>query len=62
MKIFEHSPMDYIMQFPNKILFFSLKIVFVSANSVDPDEMSHYAVCQSMHLGITSIQRVKVFA
>ena len=28
-------------QLPNKIVFLSLKIIFVSANSVDPDEMPH---------------------
>ena len=28
---------------PNDIVFFSLKMVFVLANSVDPDEMLHYA-------------------
>ena len=27
----------------SKYFFFSLKIVFVSANSEDPDEMPHYA-------------------
>ena len=26
----------------NKIIFLSLKIISVSANSVDPEEMSHY--------------------
>ena len=47
----------------NKIVFFSLKIVFVSANSADPDEMLHYAafhlgftVCTSF--GVSSIQSV----
>ena len=45
-----------------------MKIVFVIANSVDPDEMPHYAVshlglhcdtvCQRMHLGVTGIERV----
>ena len=28
--------------FPNKIVLLSLKIVFVLANIVDPDEMLHY--------------------
>ena len=31
------------LYFPNKTVFLSLKIVFVIANSVDPDEMLHYA-------------------
>ena len=41
--------------FPNNSIFLSLKIVFVLANSADPDEMPHYvafhlvfAVCQSI--------------
>ena len=34
--------------FPQNIVFISLKIDFVSANSVDPDEMLHYA---AFHLG-----------
>ena len=40
----------------------SLKIVYVFGNSVDPDEMLHYVafhlgftVCQSTHLGVTSM-------
>ena len=48
-------------------IFFSLKIAFVLANSVDPDEMSHYT---AFHVGLHclpkymfrvyySIQRVK---
>ena len=51
----------------SQIYFFSLKIAFVLANSVDPDEMSHYT---AFHLGLHclpkymfrvyySIQRVK---
>ena len=35
----------------------SLKILFVSANSVDPDEMLH--VCKSTCLGVICIERVK---
>ena len=35
--------------FQQKSIFFSLKIVFVLANSVDPDEMPHYA---AFHLGL----------
>ena len=30
-----------VIFFPNKIAFFTLKIVFVLANSVDPDEVPH---------------------
>ena len=48
--------------FPYK-LFLSLKIVLVLANSTDPGEMWHFicvfTACQSTHLGVTSIQRVK---
>ena len=35
--------------FPNKIVFLSLKIVFVLTNSVYSDEMPH---CAAFHLGI----------
>ena len=35
--------------FQDKILFLSLKIVFVLANSVDPDEMQH---SKAFHLGL----------
>ena len=31
-----------MFSFLNKIAVFSLKIIFVLANSVDPDEMPHY--------------------
>ena len=56
--------MKYLGTFRTQIIF--LKIDFVLANSVDPDEMPHYApfyqgtftVCQSTHLGVTSKQRV----
>ena len=34
---------DYRLYFPIKIIFLSLKIVFVIAYSVDPDEMLHNA-------------------
>ena len=44
----------------------SLNIVFVLIYSEDPDELPHYAelyrvftVCQSTHLGVTSIHRVE---
>ena len=47
-------------------VFLFLSIVFALANSVDPDEMPQYAafhlgltVCQSRHIGVTSIQWVK---
>ena len=41
-------------------------LFFAFANSVDPDEMPHYAafhldlytVCKSSHLGVSCIQRV----
>ena len=32
-----------MLEFPTKLDFSSLKIVLVLANSVDPDEMQHYA-------------------
>ena len=32
-----------MFKFLNNIAFFSLKIIFVLANSEDPDEMPHYA-------------------
>ena len=35
--------------FPNKIAFIFLKVVPISANSVDPDEMPHFA---AFHLGL----------
>ena len=40
--------------FPNKIAFLSLKIVFVLANSVDPDEMPHYV---AFHLGLHCVPK-----
>ena len=46
------------------IVFLSLKIVFVLANSVDPDEMQHliwlFTVLSKYDLGVTSIRRVKL--
>ena len=47
-------------------MFLSLKIVFVIANSVNPDEMPHYAAfhlgvhClpKNLRLGVTSTQSV----
>ena len=39
----------YGYNFQIKIEFLSLKVVFVLANSVDPDEMLHYA---ANHLGL----------
>ena len=42
---------------------FSLKIIFILANSADPDEMPHFiwvlTVCQSTRLGVSGPQRVK---
>ena len=37
-----------------KILFFRLKIFFTITNSVDPDEMQHYA---AFHLGLHCLQK-----
>ena len=37
----------------NKIAIFSLKIIFVLENSVDPDEMPHYA---AFNLGLLCLQ------
>ena len=37
------------VQFPNNIVFLSLKIDFVLTNSTDPDEMAHNTV---FHLGL----------
>ena len=51
--------------FQNYIVFLSLKMDFVLANSADPDEMLHYAafhlvftVSQHTHLGVSGLQRV----
>ena len=49
------------------IVFFRLKIFFTFTNSVEPDEMQHYAafhlglftVCKSTRLGVSRIQSVK---
>ena len=38
----------------NKITFPSLKIVFILTNSVDPDEMLHYA---AFHLGLHPLSK-----
>ena len=44
-----------------------MKVVLILANSADPDECSvmlHFiwvfTICQSAHLGVSSLQRVKV--
>ena len=37
------------LYFPNRIVFLSLKIVLISVNSADPDEMLHYA---AFHLSL----------
>ena len=46
-----------------QIAFLSLNIVFVLINGEDPDEMPHYiwvfTVCQSTHLEVNGIHRVK---
>ena len=43
------TSMGHRLLFQNKIVFLSLKIVFVLANSVDPDEMPH---SKAFHLGL----------
>ena len=49
----KHRMVHYILlKCQNKIVFFSLKIIFVLANSVDPDEMHHYT---AFHLGLHSL-------
>ena len=44
----------YDLNFQIEIVFFSLKIVFVLANSVDPDEMLDYA---AFHLGLHCLSK-----
>ena len=50
--------MGHRFEFLNKIAVFSLKIIFVLANSVDPDEMPHYVafnldlLCLQLYLQI----------
>ena len=39
---------------PNKIVFLSVKIIFVLANSVDPGEIPH---CAAFHLGLHCLQK-----
>ena len=53
--------------FPNKMIFLSLKIFYVFANGLDPDEKPFFVSfhqsfhsLSSTHLGAISIQRVKV--
>ena len=41
-------------EFHTNIVFISLKIYSVSANSADPDEMPHYVV---FHLGLHCVQK-----
>ena len=43
-----------MLKFPHKNIFLSLKIVFVKANSVDPDEMPHYL---AFLLGLQCLQK-----
>ena len=38
-----------VLRVPNKIVFLTLKIIFVLANSVEPDKMLHYV---TLHLGL----------
>ena len=40
--------------FPKNIKFLSLKIIFVLANSADPDKMPHYA---AFHQGLHSLPK-----
>ena len=42
------------LYFSNKIVFLSLKIIFVMANSVDPDEMQHDV---TFHLVLHCLQK-----
>ena len=42
-----------MLQFLNKIVVFSLEIIFVLANSVEPDEMPYYA---AFNLGLLCLQ------
>ena len=63
--------MDYNFQIKNCTLYInlSLKIIFVLANSVDPDEMPQtmwhfiwvFTICQSIHLGVTGKKRNKTY-
>ena len=43
----------------NTIVFFSLKIIFVLANSVDPDEMPHYA---AFYLGLHCLPKYAFYS
>ena len=42
------------LQFAKNIVFFCLKIFITFTNSVDPDEMQHYA---AFHLGLHCLQK-----
>ena len=44
-----HILRGHRFEFSNKIVFLSMKIVFVLTNSADPDGMRHYA---AFHLGL----------
>ena len=46
-----------MLYFPTKIEFLSLKIVLVSANSVGPGEMPHYA---AFYLGLNCLPKYPV--
>ena len=41
-----------VLIFKQNCIFFSLKIIFVVTNSVDPDEMPHYAAFNLDLLGL----------
>ena len=43
-----------MLQFPKNIVFLSLTIIFVLANSEDPDEMPHFA---AFHLGLQYLSK-----
>ena len=44
----------------NKKHFLSMWIIFVFTNSVDPDEMSHYAFNLAFNLGLHCFAKVRV--
>ena len=45
------------LQFPKNVVFLSLKIFFLLANSVGPDEMLHYT---AFHLGLYCFVKISV--
>ena len=46
-----------MLQFASQIVFLSLKIFLVLANSADPDEMPHHA---AFHLGFHCLSKVHI--